>query len=333
VSIYQRDPDSAPDSEFEPGELAHLVAGNAGRLLDPRRTPVSIRAIREDAGTFVLRIEGFEDRGALWEVPFEKVSHYQFARGAARTSAAAVARFRDAIARFDRPLAVPCDAVARGRALAALVHERAGAAAWLGAHSDFFAERGELPDPESREGDPRLASDLEAYLGERGLSLMESEFARRYVSNPDSGDLVKGHRIVLAELGLVPYEGKIVRDPAAFDRAWTRAERGRHILARLGFVSAMLARAGRMHVTLYRGVSTEGPLKPPANDTFVSASFSLDVARSHFDSGSPAATRALYRQSVPVERVFMTYLETAAMNRQFHEAEAVLLFDPGNAAF
>jgi hypothetical protein len=29
----------------------------------------------------------------------------------------------------------------------------------------------------------------------------------------------------------------------------------------------------------------------------------------------------------------MTHLETAAMNRQFHEAEAILLEDPENPAF
>ncbi len=33
-------------------------------------------------------------------------------------------------------------------------------------------------------------------------------------------------------------------------------------------------------------------------------------------------------QSVPVERVFMTYLETSAMNDRFLEAEAVLLARP-----
>ena len=54
---------------------------------------------------------------------------------------------------------------------------------------------------------------------------------------------------------------------------------------------------------------------------------------SHFESGSPTATRALYRQSVPVERLFMTYHETAPMNDRFKEAEAVLLYDGGNATF
>ena len=49
--------------------------------------------------------------------------------------------------------------------------------------------------------------------------------------------------------------------------------------------------------------------------------------------GGEDASRALLRQVVPVERLFMTYLETAAMNDRFREAEAVLLFEPGAWAF
>ena len=43
---------------------------------------------------------------------------------------------------------------------------------------------------------------------------------------------------------------------------------------------------------------------------------------SHFDSDSGAALLA--RQRVPVSRLFMTFLETAAMSDKYLEAEAVL---------
>ena len=52
-----------------------------------------------------------------------------------------------------------------------------------------------------------------------------------------------------------------------------------------------------------------------------------------FESGSPPATRALYRKSVPVERLFMTSHETARMNERFKEAEAVLFFDGDDSTF
>ena len=73
MSVYLDNPDMPPDSDFEPGEHCHLVGGNKARLLDPRRTPVSVIEVRLDTGTFVIRIDDFEDKGATWEIPFEGV--------------------------------------------------------------------------------------------------------------------------------------------------------------------------------------------------------------------------------------------------------------------
>jgi hypothetical protein len=54
---------------------------------------------------------------------------------------------------------------------------------------------------------------------------------------------------------------------------------------------------------------------------------------SHFNERDPATTGVLLRQAVLFERVFMTCLETAAMNRQFKEAEAVLLRSDEDVVF
>ena len=162
---------------------------------------------------------------------------------------------------------------------------------------------------------------------------MEDAFASQFVSNPYSGELVKGHRIVLAELGMVSYEGKVTRDPELFDGDWSRERRADHILVRRAFVQAVFRHLGEDHVLLYRGISLPGRLRLPENLTFVSATFSLAVARAHFDSGGEGATGVLYRQQVPIERLFMTYYETEQMNRSFAEAEAVLLHEEGNLAF
>jgi hypothetical protein len=154
---------------------------------------------------------------------------------------------------------------------------------------------------------------------------MEQAFAERYVSNPGAGELVKGHRIVLAELGLAPYVGKIVRDPGLFAGSWSRERRAEHILARLAFVPELFRAAGHETVTLWRGMSTEQPLEPLPPQSFVSATFSREVAKSHFAGTERSVASALYRNVVPVERLFMTYVETEAMNLQFLEAEAVLI--------
>jgi hypothetical protein len=54
---------------------------------------------------------------------------------------------------------------------------------------------------------------------------------------------------------------------------------------------------------------------------------------SHFNEREPATTGVLLRQSVPILRLFMTFLETAHMNRQFKEAEAVLLRSDEDVVF
>ena len=38
-------------------------------------------------------------------------------------------------------------------------------------------------------------------MTERGLAALDRDFTETFVSNPNSGELVKGHAIVLAELG------------------------------------------------------------------------------------------------------------------------------------
>jgi hypothetical protein len=91
--------------------------------------------------------------------------------------------------------------------------------------------------------------------------------------------------------------------------------------------------AGTPTVTLFRGLSTDTPIEAPGQRTFVSASFSIEVAESHFTSAGDSSNGLLVRQRVPVERIFMTYLETASMNEQYLEAEAALLYEEDNLAF
>jgi hypothetical protein len=96
----------------------------------------------------------------------------------------------------------------------------------------------------------------------------------------------------------------------------------------MGFTRALWSRADGQ-VMLYRGVAFHD--RPATTDSLgrretplTSASFSGQVAESHFHAPDAAAA-ALYRLRLAPERLFMTFLETAAMSRQFREAEAVLL--------
>ncbi len=315
--MHQRDPNQRPDADYEPATLRHLVPGNVGRLLDPRRTPMRVVGARPEVGMFDIEITGFEDAGARWVTPLERAGIFQVELGSATLEA--VGELEEAIARFNRPLKVQ-----QAETTPPLTALREAAAP----HA-----RGLSVDTSGVKGEAVVHAALRAFMEGLGLWELEEAFARQFVCNPYSGELIKGHRIVMAELGLAEYVGTIVRDPATFEGALSREERSRHVLARLAFVRELFEGAGHDAVTVWRGLSTAARLEPPRNLTFVSSSFSREVAESLFAGGDETRVALLMRQRVPVDRLFMTYVETEAMNERYLEAEAVLLFEEGNLAF
>ena len=140
MAIYQADHDSLPDSEFESGQYEHLVVGNCGRLLDARRTPISIVELRPPVGIFIVRIEAFEDKNALWEVPFEAVSEYQFEKAGQRANAHVLLEIQEAVKCFNHPLYIPCNPEVRNATLKRLEKIRVEVSEWLDRSSEFFAE-------------------------------------------------------------------------------------------------------------------------------------------------------------------------------------------------
>ena len=239
---------------------------------------------------------------------------------------------RTANARFVQELLIEVDPSTRQTTLGEIAREREQAAAAI--DRDPTVHDVDLQRcVDERRGDRRISRLLERHLGDRGLAGLDRELARSFVSNPNSGELVKGHAIVLAELGLCPYRGRIPRDPELLRAPWSRELRGRHVICRLGFLGALWQVWGTDTVTLYRASAADAPLSPPRAGSLVSATFSAAVAQAHYEGGPSTVAAAMWRQRVPVGRVFMSFLETAAMNEQFLEAEAVLIGDPGNGAF
>jgi hypothetical protein len=320
--VYQSSGKPEPEDRFDPGELRHLVAGNRGRLLDPRRTPVTVTAVSLHDGTFEVRIEAFEDAGASWRVPLEDVSRYQFASGEPIASDETIARMREAELRLNVPLRIGVDPARAAESLARLDQETASASMWL---ESRMTERVDLEARvRERAGDPRLMELLERFMRERGLIDIESAFTRAFVSNPSAGELVRGHAIVLAELGLCPYDGKIIRDSDAMSGALDRERRAQHLLGRLAFSRALWRRIGRGAFT-YRAYSSEAALRAPAPDSFVSATFSREVALSHFGGGPATRVAAIWRSPLDPGRALMSFLETRAMSERYREAEVVLI--------
>jgi len=330
--VYQSNPEVLPDSSYVPGDLKHVVPGNECRLLDRRRTPLRVLDVNRASGFFVVEVVDFEDTGAHWEVPLEDVGICQFAYGSAEASDAEIADYAQIVSRLDQPLTIDTDPSRRANSEARIASLRKDVGTWLQSESAFLASGAPL-DIKRRTGDPALWDDLRRYMSANDLWTVENAFAVQYVSNPYSGELVKGHRIVLAELGLVPFEGKQVRNPGLFAGSWSRQWRAEHVLHRLAFMRELFEQLGHSSVVLYRGLSFSGQPQARSNDGFTSATFNLEIAMHHFCDDDPASTCLLVRQPVPVEKLFMSFLETEQMNRRYKEAEAVLLHDATSDLF
>lgn len=331
TAVYLSDREAAPDSAFVAGEPGLLVPGNHGRLLDARRTPIRVVEVVPERGAFVVRVEAFEDAGAHWELALDEIERFQFARDAARLRDDEADALRRRRAELARELVVTWDATTRRATRERLADRRDAVGRWL----DGRAPGLDVDVPahiERRSGSPVLYELLAGFAAERGFGELETAFAGTFVSNPRSGEIVKGHAIVLAELGLCAYRGPAPRDPDLFAGGRSRAKRAEHLLWRLAFTQELWRRLAP-DTALYRAMASEGALEPRRPQSFVSATFSRAVAEEHFNGGPATGSAVLWRRPLPVERLVMTFVETAAMNARFHEAEAVLVADPGTHAF
>ncbi len=279
------------------------------------------------SGFFRWRIAAFEDQGRFWDVPIEKVTRYQFERASVRNDRERVRSLETLAERFSRPLAIEANEDAQALMEQDIATAEQHAARWLDTESAYFKRRTSF-SLGPRDGPPDLARDLLAYLASQSndLAEIEARTADRVVLNPNSGEWLKGMHIVLAESGLVTYCGTVVRTPDLFTGIGAKPLRRTYCIHRLAFVRAAFRRAGHSEVVVYRGVASPFDWAEPAR-SIVSCTFNLRVARSFasFDRADRFRTGYLMKLTVPVEHLWMTHCETAAMNGRYREAEALVL--------
>jgi hypothetical protein len=324
-----------PDTEFVPGTIAFLAEGNYCRLLDGRRTPGRVEEYSDDSAMFRWRIMDFEDRGKYWDVPAEGVTRYQFTKDAKRLDVERIKRIEASIQKYQRALTIEPVEQKRLQTESEIQAVENAIADWLRSNSVFFKDQGQL-DLKSGTAAKSLAEDLILYMRSVGMEETEQRTADSMVLNPDSGEWIKGMAIVLAETGLVPYRDKIPRTRDIFEGPGRKEDRRRYLIHRLAFVRAYFHLLGMKEVTLYRGMATEWAWgKRPSSRAFVSFTFSVKVAGTHcdFDRNSDKKHAYLLKRAFPVERLFMTSLETGAMNQQYREAEALVLYREEDSIF
>lgn len=332
MSIHQYNSNKRPDSEFVKGDLPYLKLGNICRLLDGRRTPGSIENIDYDSGMFRWRITDFEDKGNHWDVPFEKISSYQFDKNSIPLSREETDIIRNIISKYDQPLTIICNDTAYQITEKKIENLESDAIKWLKDNSSFLST-GETLNFKTNIGSDKLADDFINYMEKYKLVQHEIKTADYIVLNPNSGEWIKGMSIVLAEMGLVDYHGKVTRTKDIFTGIGSKNLRESYILHRLAFIRAVFSIMNIESIPLYRGMCSEVDWRK-SKSTFVSFTFDNVVAKSFsgFDGEDRFKNAYLVKSNVPTTKIFMTYLETKQMNERYKEAEA-LLFNTLNILF
>ncbi len=316
-----------PDSNFDNGTLAHLVVGNEGRALDGRRTPGFIEHYDEESAMFVWRITAFEDAGSCWEIPAEQINCYQFRKNAQLLPAEEVSCISKRCQELNQELSIPKSSAAYAETELAIARQERTASEWIVQHSAFYQSGIEF-DFAAKEGIALLFSDFEQYLRTNGLDEQEKETAEQYLLNPYSGEWIKGMKIVMAEMGLIAYNGTCPRKKETFQGIGAKENRISYIIARIAFVRSMFKLKGIVEIPLFRGMSSEIDFYETLQ-TLISATFSAATAMEFADIQQSSKARSSYvvKFTCPVDKLFMTFFETRQFSERYKEQEAVVFYD------
>lgn len=327
MGVHECDNNIRPDEEFINGDICFLVEGNHCRLLDGRRTTGFIEKYFEDSSMFRWRITKYEDKGNYWDLPAEDILMFQFEKDSQKLSEMQVESIQQKIEDYQEILSIEAKKRDRDNTEEEIEKNKVNIIKWLEDNSLFIKSGNEI-DFSSCEGSNLLAIDFKNYMKSVGLEEEEKITADTIVLNPNSAEWIKGMKIVIAEMGLVSFNGKIPRTNDIFKGIGDKKNRRRYIVNRLAFIRAYFSMLKINEVVLYRGMSNENDYKEILR-TFLHCTFSLEVGKafSDFKRHSKYKISYLVKMTVPVEKLFMTYLETEAMNRQYKEAEALLLYD------
>lgn len=326
MKVHQFDSQMRPDSEFQSGHLKFLSVGNQCRLMDARRTPGVIEFVSPE-GFFRWRISAFEDKGEYWDVPLEHVLRYQFALDSPELPPDRINILEAQIEVLNQPLSIPIEPQRRSETGSQISQVEKSVLDWLSKNSGWMPSQISV-DVLFFDQTQAIANLLTGYMESSGLGEQEKRTSKIYVLNPFSGEWIKGLQITFAELGLKEFTGTIPRTTDVFSGPGDKQLRQQYIIHRLAFVRALFKSFGYSEVVLFRGMAAEGNWQAHSHRLFSSWTFSKEVAEAFASCNEHAKHSYLLKRTFPIEKLFLTCVETAAMNRQYREHEAVVIHDP-----
>lgn len=325
MSIHLYTEEKLSDEHFYDGRLDFLFVGNICRRLDGRRTSGKIIDIFESCGMFRFEITEYEDKGSFWDIPFEDVSKFQFAKESVFLEADEIERYERIVEKFDKSLVVEPSEIERSMTERMIDEAVIFVEKWLEEKVNYSYRSINLG---SDRGLEKVSGLLKAFMKDLDLLDIEEKTAGQMVLNPNSGEWIKAMCITMAEMGLTHYDGKVMRDLSVYGDFGSVANRKRYVVFRLAFVRVIFSKLRYDDVILYRGMSSEGEWVE-RNRALMSMTFSKKVAEAFSDLSIDSKYKSSYviKMTLPVDRLFMTFIETGEMNNQYRESEAIIYGD------
>jgi len=334
-SIYQKDDNILPDSEFLEGSLAYLVPGNKGRLLDARRTPIQIDKYLPESGLLYIKILKFEDKGSIWELPAEEITDFQFEKDCKTLDLAQVNCIKIALEKLDNDLIIQANSKQIKKTSQKIDEITPRIIKWIEENSSYFSKKKTL-DLNLSEGPIELQNDFANYMQLQKLKDLDYRISQTWASQ-SGGEIIKALQQTMAEMGLLNYYGKSMRDENIY-KAISKDTLKNYIVNRLAFIRSFFDKVGIEKLTLYRGMSSEKGWKPNYK-SWSSWTPILHVANCHADFEAFGAHQNkstdsyLFKRTFSVEKIFMTYFETKGLNQQWKETEVIVIHDEDDRRF
>lgn len=327
MGIHQFNINALSDDEFVNGEVKYLVNKNQCRLLDGRRTPGYIEEYFEETAMFRWRITDFEDKGNYWDVPAEDIELFQILKNSKELEKKDIDRITEKINWFNNPLAIQANVKSKEITEEKINIAERNIINWFKSNSSNLTIKQTI-DLNSKEGHKTLIKYIKLYMKSIEMDYIEEKTSSEIVLNPNS-EWIKGIKIILAELGIVSYKNKILRDKEIFNNVGGKEKMIEYIINRIAYVRAYFKLLNINEVILYRGMSTEYEWMNSYEKSLTSWTFNLEVALSFADLDKNSNNKNGYvlKRAIPIENVFMTYLETESMSKQYKECEAILFFN------
>jgi len=323
---YQTKSFTAPDSDYLDGHIQYLVEHNKGRFLDNRRTPGEIVKVDSQYALFYWKILDFEDVGAVWEMPFEAVANFQFEKDSHSLNKDMRKTYVAAIKKYKKKLHIK--PLARTKALIEheittqtqnLIHARSLCFDHCTTPSALFEIKNVIHDR------------FQDYLTTHNLAFIEQKTSEMIVSNPYAGEWLKHLFIALAEADLVEYYGW---SPKPLEGIPSPHDFEQYLIKRLAFIRALFLSNGIETIPLYRGMSSSSPwmLFPKAFSSW-SSEYAVAKDLAEIEEKNDKEISYIFKRKTHIDEIFMTCLETSAMNKKYDEKEFLLLYRPERGIF